>query len=136
MEDCILSSVEDSAKLIIIYAKLHVLIVTLSAKDNVNLTKQLSNGFKRSIYWNIYQTILVKVTNKETNIYELLSASFQGVKRLFVLAYVIHCTKNHISLSKYSEKMIFPKKIALECDLSSIIRKDDISFPRKYDIIP
>ena len=27
--------------------------------------------------------------NKGTNIYELLSASFQGVKRLFVLAYVI-----------------------------------------------
>ena len=28
-----------------------------------------------------------RVIRKETNIYELLSASFQGVKRLFVLAY-------------------------------------------------
>ena len=135
MEDCILSSVEDSAKLIIIYAKLHVPIVTLSTKDSVNLTKQLSNGSKTSIYWNIYQTILAKVINKGTNTYELLSASFQGVERLFVLAYVIHCTKNHISLSKYSEKMIFSKKIALEYDLPCIIRKDDISFLRKYDII-
>ena len=30
--------------------------------------------------------------------------------------------------------MIFPKKIALEYDLSNILRKDDISFSRKYDI--
>ena len=32
--------------------KLYVLIVTLSTKDNVNLTKQLNEGFKRSVYWN------------------------------------------------------------------------------------
>ena len=53
------------------------------------MTKQLSGGFKRSAYSNSYQTIPAKVTNQGTNIYELLSASFQGVKTLFVLAYVI-----------------------------------------------
>ena len=37
---------------------------------------------------------------------------------------------------KCSEKMVFPKKIALEYDLSCyIIWKDDISFSRKYDLI-
>ena len=37
---------------------------------------------------------------------------------------------------KCSEKMVFPKKIALEHDLSScIIWKDDISFSRKYNPI-
>ena len=36
-----------------------------------------------------YQTIPPKVLNQGTNISELLSASFQGVKRLFVLAYTI-----------------------------------------------
>ena len=30
-------------------AKLHVSIVSLSTKDSVNLTKQLSKGFKRSV---------------------------------------------------------------------------------------
>ena len=30
----------------------NVLIVTLSTKDNVNLTKQLNEEFKRSVYWN------------------------------------------------------------------------------------
>ena len=89
IEDCILSSDGDSAKFKITDAKLHVPIVTLSTTDNVNLTKQLSNGFKKSIYWNSYQTILVKVIHKGTNIYELLSASFQGFKRLFIFAYVI-----------------------------------------------
>ena len=32
--------------------KLCVPIVTLSTKDNVNLTKQLNEGFKRTVYWN------------------------------------------------------------------------------------
>ena len=32
--------------------KLYVPIVTFSTKDNVNLTKQLNEGFKRSNYWN------------------------------------------------------------------------------------
>ena len=46
IEDCILSRAGNSAKLIA-DAKLHVQIVT---KDKVNLTKQLSSGFKRSVY--------------------------------------------------------------------------------------
>ena len=89
IEDSTLSNTGDSAKFKMTDAKLHVPIVTLSTKDNVNLTKQLSNGFKRSVFWSSYQTILAKVINKGTNIYELLSAKLQGVRRLFVFAYVI-----------------------------------------------
>ena len=51
--------------------------------------KKISEGYKRSVDWNSYQTIPAKVFNQRTNIYELLSASFEGVKRLFVLAYFI-----------------------------------------------
>ena len=89
IEDCILSSVGNSAEFEITDAKLHVLIVTLSTKDSVNLTKQLSEGFKRSVYWNNYQRKPSKVTEKGKNRCELLNASFQGVRRLFVLAYVV-----------------------------------------------
>ena len=39
IQDCILSSAGDSAKLKIMDTKFHVPIVTLSAEDNVNLTK-------------------------------------------------------------------------------------------------
>ena len=66
-------------------AKLHVRIVTLSTKGNVNLTRQLSDWFKISIYCNSCQTIPAKVIGKGKGRYELLSASFQGVKRLFFL---------------------------------------------------
>ena len=68
---------------------MHVAIVTLSTKDSVNLTKQLSEGFKRSVYWNSYQTKPAKVIEKGKNLYELLSPSFESVRRSFVLAYVI-----------------------------------------------
>ena len=65
-------------------AKLHVPIVTLFTKDNVNLTKKLNDGFKTSVYWNNYHTIPAKVIEKRKNIYELLSASFHGVFFLLI----------------------------------------------------
>ena len=89
IEDCILSIAGDSAKFEITDVKLHIRIVTLSSKDNVNLTKQLSEEFKRSVHWKSYQTKPVKVVQKGKNMCELLNASFQGVTRLFVLAYFV-----------------------------------------------
>ena len=84
-----MSSAGDTAKFAITDTKLHVPIVTLSTKDSANLAKQLNEGFKRSVYWNSYETKPAKVIEQGKNIYELLNASFQGVKRLFVLAYFI-----------------------------------------------
>ena len=52
IENWILSNAGKSAKLEITDAKLHVPIVTLSTKDSANLTKQLNEGLKRSVYWN------------------------------------------------------------------------------------
>ena len=89
IEDCILSSAGNTAKFAITDTKLHVPIVTLSTKDSANLAKQLNEGFKRSVYWNSYETKPAKVIEQGKNLYELLNASFQGVNRLFVLAYVI-----------------------------------------------
>ena len=39
--------------------------------------------------WNTYQTKPAIAIEKGANIYELLNESFQGVRRLFVLAYVV-----------------------------------------------
>ena len=61
----------------------------MSTKDSVNLTKQLSEGLKTSAYWNNYKTKPAKVMEKAKNLYELLNASFQGVRRLFVLTYIV-----------------------------------------------
>ena len=67
-------------------AKLYVPVVTLSIEDNAKLSKRLSEGFKRSVYWNKYNIILNKTYDENDNITELLDASYQGVKRLFALA--------------------------------------------------
>ena len=40
-------------------------LLCLPTKDSVNLTKKLSEGFKRSAYWNHYQTKSAKVIKKE-----------------------------------------------------------------------
>ena len=84
-----MSSARDSAKFAIIDAKLHVPIVTLYTKDSANLTKQLSEGLRRPVYWKSYETRPPKVIEQGKNIYKLLNSSFKGVKRLFALAYTI-----------------------------------------------
>ena len=57
-KDCMISSADAAAGQVLSFmitnTKLYVPIVTLSTKDNNNLTKQLNDGFKRSIYWNQY----------------------------------------------------------------------------------
>ena len=68
-------------------------LLCLPTKDSVNLTKKLSEGFKRSAYRNRYQTKPAKVIEKK-NLYELLNTAFQGVRRLFVLAYFVSSNAN------------------------------------------
>ena len=57
-KDGMISSVNAAAgqiaSFMITNTKLYVPVVTLSTKDNHNLTKQLNDGFKRTIYWNQY----------------------------------------------------------------------------------
>ena len=94
IENCILSTAGDTAKCAITDTKLHVPTVTLSTKDIANLAKQLNERFERSVFWNSYETKPAKVIEHGKNLYELVNASFQGVKRLFVLAYVIAAGDN------------------------------------------
>ena len=89
IENCVLSSIGDTAKFAIADAKLHVPIVTLSTKDSANLAKKLNEGSKRSVYWNNYEAKSAKVIENGKNLYELLNASFPGVKGLFAFACVI-----------------------------------------------
>ena len=69
--------------------KLYIPIVTLSTKDNTNLTKQLNEGLKRTIYWNQYVSKSFPETpHKKTGITRFaLDAAFQGLNRLIVLAF-------------------------------------------------
>ena len=76
------------AKFQITSTKFYVPVVTLSAKDNENLTKQLDEAFKRSVYWNEYQSKIETKTADDNNVIRFhLDATFKGVNRLFVLAF-------------------------------------------------
>ena len=110
IEDCILSSDRNSSKLTIADAKLHVPIVTLSTKDKGNSAKYLNEGFNKSfVYWNSYETKPAKVIEQGKKIYELLNASFQGVKRLFVLVYFIAENGNDEAGIKNNKKYFLPR---------------------------
>ena len=94
-------------------AKLYVPVVTLSTEDSAKLAKQLSEGFKRPVYWNKYKVIDNKVgdindINAEKHIRELLDSSYQGVKRLFVLAYDNTAGNNQVSVDSY-QKYLLPR---------------------------
>ena len=94
IENCVLTTAANAneATFKITDAKRYVPIVTLSAEDNAKLSKLLSEGFKRSIYWNKYKVIdNIPVPSTAQNegkyIRERLDAYFQGIQKLFVLAY-------------------------------------------------
>ena len=68
--------------------KLYVPVVTLSTKDNVNLTKQLDERFKRSVHWNEYKPKIETKTADDNIVTRFpLDASFQRVNRLFILVF-------------------------------------------------
>ena len=85
-ENCILSSAGTAATFTITDTKLYVPVVTLKTEDNAKLSKLLNEGFKRSVYWNKYKIILKDYPLNE-ELRERLDATFQGVSKLFVIAY-------------------------------------------------
>ena len=84
--------------------KLYVPVVTLLAEDKVKLLKLLSKRFKRWVYWNKYKVVPNKIVeiatnNDEKQVRELLDSSYQGIKRLFVLAYNNTARNNQVSIN-------------------------------------
>ena len=65
---------------------LYVPVVTLSNQDKLKLLKQLKNTFKQIISWNKYLE-KPELLAQNTNLNHLIEPSFQGVNRLFVLAF-------------------------------------------------
>ena len=65
---------------------LYVPVVTLSTQDNAKLLPQLKSSFKRTISWNKYLP-KPELLPQNPNLNHLMEPSFQGVNRLFVLAF-------------------------------------------------
>ena len=66
--------------------RLYVPVVTLSTQENTKLLQQLKSGFKRVINWNKYLS-KPELLAQNPSLNHLVEPSFQGVNRLFVLAF-------------------------------------------------
>ena len=101
--------------------KLYVLAVTLSTEDSVKLSKQLDEGFKRSVYWNKYKVIdnsvaEIAATNTKKYKKERLDASYQEVKRLLVLVYDNTEGNNQVSVDSF-KKYFLPRVKLEDCNI-------------------
>ena len=81
--------------------------VELSLKWDKNCI--LGEVFKRPTYWNQYKAIPYKTYNANGYTRELLDSSYQGVKRLFVLAY-----DNTNGITSNSHKRFFLPRIEIK----------------------
>ena len=66
--------------------KLYVPVVTLSTQENTKFLQQLKSSFKRIINWNKYLS-KPELLAQSPNLKHLVEPIFQGVNRLFVLAF-------------------------------------------------
>ena len=66
--------------------KLYIPVVTLPTKENAKLLQQLKSGFKRVINWNKYLS-KPELLSRNSNLNYLIEPRFQGVNRLFILAF-------------------------------------------------
>ena len=66
--------------------KLYLPVIILSQQDNAKLLKKLNSGFKRVINWNKYLS-KPELLAQNPNLIHLVEPSFEGVNRLFVLAF-------------------------------------------------
>ena len=107
-KECDLSSNDGNAIFIISDTKLYVPVVTLSKEDNKDFIKQQNKGFQRSIYWNEYKT-KEQTENTDANIFKYinLDPSFQGVNRLFVMAYNRLADANDHQFNRNSQQIYY-----------------------------
>ena len=86
---CVLAAFGDAnqaATFAITNTKLSVPVVTISTQENTKFLQQLKSGFKRVINWNKYLS-KSELLGQNPNLNHLIEPSFQGVNRLFVLAF-------------------------------------------------
>ena len=131
-ENCILFSAGTAATFAITDTKLYVPVVTLKTEETVKLSKLLNEGFKILVYWNKYKTILNDYDNEY--IRKRLDASFQGVNRLFALAYA---RGNNVTNENSYRTNFFPKlKIKnynIEIDGRRFYDQSIIDLIKQYD---
>ena len=83
---CVITNSVGAGTFAITDTKLYVPVVTLSTQENTKFLQQLKSGLKRVINWNKYLS-KPELLRRNANLNQLVEPSFQGVNRLFVLAF-------------------------------------------------
>ena len=83
---CVITDSNGAGTFAITDTKLYVPVVTLSTQENTKFLQQLKSGFKRVINWNKYLS-KPESFRRNANLNYLVEPSFQGINRLFVLAF-------------------------------------------------
>ena len=83
---CVIANSTGAGTFEITDTKLYVPVVTFATQDNAKLLQQLKSGFKRIVNWNKYLS-KPELIAKNPNLNHLVEPIFQGVNRLFVLAF-------------------------------------------------
>ena len=83
---CSTNVANQNATFAITDTKLYVPVVTLLTQDNAKLLQQLKSGFKRVINWNKYLS-KPELLAQNPRLNHFVEPSFQGVNRLFILAF-------------------------------------------------
>ena len=83
---CVITNSNGAGTCAITDTKLYVPVVTLSRQENTKFLQQLKAGFKRVINWNKYLS-KPELIRRNPNLNHLVEPSFQGINRLFVLAF-------------------------------------------------
>ena len=83
---CVIANSNGAGTFAITDTKLYVPVVTLSTQENTKFLQQLKSGFKRVINWNKCLS-KPELLAQNPNLNHLIDPSFQGVNRLFVLAF-------------------------------------------------
>ena len=83
---CVITNSNGAVAFAITDTKLYVPVVTLSTQENTKFLQQLKSGFKRVINWNKY-LLKPELLAQIPNLNHLVEPSFQGVNRIFVLAF-------------------------------------------------
>ena len=88
---------------------MYVPVVTLSKEDNKDFIEQQNKGFRRSIYWNEYKTKELVIEDDEANNFKYiaLDPSFQGINRLFILAYNKLAAANDNQFNRNSKRVYY-----------------------------
>ena len=108
-KECVLSTDAGAAVFIINDTEMYVPVVTLSKEYNKDFIEQQNKGFQRSIYWNEYKTkeLVIEDAGANNFKYIALDPSFQGVNRLFVIAYNKLAAANDNQFNRNSKRVYY-----------------------------